>query len=117
MARGRFFQKLGMDPSKVRDPCLCMSEDESVLMDDANIQLRVVEEMLLSRDMHAILHTKDSTTDIFEKICQNLVFVSISLLSLINCLESCTCCFGKLTYVVFCLGGYHDLQSLGKGRD
>lgn len=52
--------KCSMEPTKDWDPYLCVSEEESLPLDGANIQLRVVQGMLLPRDKHAILHAEDS---------------------------------------------------------
>lgn len=69
-----------MDPSKTWNLCLCVSEDESVLMDDIDMQLKVIKGMLMPRDKHVILHNKDLTS-------QKLVFVSIFLFSPIILVE------------------------------
>lgn len=97
-ARDGFFERRGMDPTKAWDPYMCISEDESVLLDNDDVHLRVLEVALLPHDRHVIQHACDSVVGISHKVCQNLMFISISNFGLFLMFAF----FPLLTYVSLC---------------
>lgn len=66
------FAHIGVELSEAFDPMSNVVNSKSILFNESNVGSQLIESMTLPRDCHAMFHSRESTADFAEKVCQSL---------------------------------------------
>lgn len=76
--RAKAFSRKGLALREAWDPIMGLTRDESILLGEEEVRLRVAEGLLFPRDRHFVKYTTTGTLEMAKDLCQSAIRVSLN---------------------------------------